>query len=309
MSSTSPGPRDHALPATRAAYRSEREPVLAIPEGWVIDDLARERLARQLARARTTSAASSPRPARSRREPATGSTPSGCASSRSRSPPRRASSRGTAPSSCDPESRSRCETASSRSRAGRLLVDPGAHVHDPWRPIAPLEDASPLGRPPFPRRPVVVFLACEPEVEALDWARSLVNNLVRRDVEGRLAMLDIAEGLHLTQPCLPSEESIRALRPDVIVALDQAALDQVPGWCDDRPLGRGRRVHTRRCRHRGARLLAARARPGPTTSSNRPPDRLAEPRVTREPPLLRAPPGSPDRRGHTLDRDCGSTRS
>jgi hypothetical protein len=113
-----------------------------------------------------------------------------------------------------------------------LLVDPGAHVHDPWRPVAPLEDASPSGRPPFPRRPVVVFLACEPEVEALDWARSVVNNLVRRGVEGRVALLEIAEGLHLTRPCLPSEASIRALRPDVVVALDEAALERIPVWCD-----------------------------------------------------------------------------
>ena len=115
---------------------------------------------------------------------------------------------------------------------GHLLVDPGAHVHDPWRRVAPIQDASPLGRSPFPRRPVVVLLACEPDVEPLDWARSLANNLVRRDVEGRLAMLDIAEGLHLTQPCLPSKVSIRALEPDVIVALDHEALDRIPDWCD-----------------------------------------------------------------------------
>jgi len=44
-------------------------------------------------------------------------------------------------------------------------------------------------------------------------------------------MLEIAEGLHLTQPCLPSEASIRALRPDVVVALDDDALERIPVWC------------------------------------------------------------------------------
>src|SRR5262245_66627383 len=45
-------------------------------------------------------------------------------------------------------------------------------------------------------------------------------------------MLEIAEGLQLTRPCLPNEESIRALRPDVVVALDDDALARIPIWCD-----------------------------------------------------------------------------
>ena len=195
-------------------------PVLAMPDGWVIDDLARERLARQLTRAprhfEGVVAESGPLP---------------CG----------ASYRVHAERLClrplsDAAETSRDELEGAvllrpgvafKTRNGgvqvhgKLLVDPGAHVHDPWRPPGPIEAASRLGRLPFPRRPVVVFLACEPDVEVLDWARSLVNNLVRRDVEGRLAMLEISEGLHLTQPCLPSEESIRTLKPDVIVALDR----------------------------------------------------------------------------------------
>jgi hypothetical protein len=207
-------------------------PVLAAPEGWVIDDLARQRLARQLARA----------PGRIRGVVAETSVL-----------PHGASYRVHAERLCMLPLSDAVEAHRHAARGavllrpsvafevnddlvevdgGNLLVDPGAHVHDPWRPVAALGDASPAGRPPFPRRPVVVFLACEPEVEALDWARSLVNNLVRRDVEGRLAMLEIAEGLHLTQPCLPSEASIRALRPDVVVALDEYALDKIPIWCD-----------------------------------------------------------------------------
>ena len=222
---------DDTATASSATHEAESA-VLAIPDGWVIDGLTRERLARQLARA----------PARVLGVVAeTGVLPHG------------ASHRVHAERLCMLPLSEAVE-ANLRTVRGAvllrpdvafevrddvvevedvsLLVDPGAHVHDPWRPVAPLEDASSSGRPPFPRRPVVVFLACQSGVEALDWARSLVNNLVRRDVEGRLAMLEIAEGLHLTQPCLPSEESIRALRPDVVVALDEDALERIPVWCD-----------------------------------------------------------------------------
>jgi hypothetical protein len=223
--------------STKAAGRSLRAPdsdasVLVMPEGWVIDELSRERLARQLEQA----------PAHIRGVVAeTGVLPQG-------SSYRVHSERlCMAPLSVAVDADRDGLHGAALLRSGvpfeirddgvavddtDLLVDPGAHVHDPWRRVAPPEDASPLGRPPFPRRPTVVLLACEPQVEALDWARSLVNNLIRRDVEGRLAMLEIAEGLHLTQPCLPSEESIRVLRPDVILALDQTALGRIPAWCD-----------------------------------------------------------------------------
>jgi hypothetical protein len=221
-----------AAPAEAPPAPGTDAPALAIPEGWVIDDLTRERLARQLAHA----------PDHIRGVVAqTSALPSGT------SYRVHAERLCLQPFSVATETSRRAWQGAVLVRpgvafeardgvveveGGPLFVDPGAHVHDPWRQLAPLEVASALGRPPFPRRPVVIFLACERDVEALDWARSLVNNLVRRDVEGRLAMLDIAEGLHLTQQCLPSEESIRALSPDVIVALDQAALDQVPVWCD-----------------------------------------------------------------------------
>jgi hypothetical protein len=206
-------------------------PVLAIPKGWVVDDLAQARLARQLTHA----------PSRIQGVAAeTGALPPGTSF---RVHAERLCLR---PLSVADETSSRVVQGAALLRPGvafeardggveiepgPLLVDPGAHVHDPWRRVAPIEHASALGRPPFPRRPVVVFLACEPDVEVTDWARSLVNNLVRRDVEGRLAMLDVADGLHLTQPCLPSEESIRSLSPDVIVALDHSALEQASAWC------------------------------------------------------------------------------
>ena len=114
---------------------------------------------------------------------------------------------------------------------GALLVDRGAHVHDARRVTDALDVASERGRSPFPQRPLVVFVAGERDENLADWARELVNELVRRDVEGRLALPSVAAGMHLTRSCSPCEESIRALAPDVVVALDALAAAQVPGWC------------------------------------------------------------------------------
>jgi hypothetical protein len=206
-------------------------PVLAIPDGWVIDQLAHERLARQLTHAPDHISGV---------VAATSELPSGASyrvhAERLALQPLSEAAETTRVSVegavlLRPGVPFETRDGGVEVEAGALLVDPGAHVHDPWRPIGPLGHASESGRPPFPRRPVVVLLACEPDVEALDWARSLVNNLVRRDVEGRHAMLEVSEGLHLTQPCLPSELTIQTLRPDVIVTLDQTALDRAPAWC------------------------------------------------------------------------------
>jgi hypothetical protein len=112
-----------------------------------------------------------------------------------------------------------------------LLIDPGAVTHDPAAPIGPLSTASEQGRPPFPRRPVVAFLACEPGSATAQWAQRMANRLVRRDVEARLLLAAPGSGLHLTRPALPSAESVRALEPDVIVTLDDAAASAAPGWC------------------------------------------------------------------------------
>ncbi|MGO9875618.1 MAG: hypothetical protein ACLPVY_17680 [Acidimicrobiia bacterium] len=119
--------------------------------------------------------------------------------------------------------------------AGSVVVDPGAQVHDPHRPIGPLEPASRQGRPPFPRRPVAVFLGCEPVVDA-DWLRRLVNRLVRHDVEARIATsapvyAGGSPGAHLTRPCLAGEATIRALTPDVVVTLDAQAAANIDTWC------------------------------------------------------------------------------
>jgi hypothetical protein len=116
---------------------------------------------------------------------------------------------------------------------GSVVLDRGAHAHDPWEPVGPLEPASPRSRPPFPRRPVVAFLACEPDPDLVDWARRTANHVLRAGAEARLAVPEATEGLHLARPCAASEASIRALAPDVVVALDATALDQVDAWLGD----------------------------------------------------------------------------
>jgi hypothetical protein len=114
-----------------------------------------------------------------------------------------------------------------------VLVDPAAPVLDPHAPAGPLEDAVERGRTPFPLRPVVVFLGCEPVAAAdADWVRRLVNRLVRRGIEARIALPAAPPGFHRTRPCLPTAASIRALAPDVIVTLDATAAARSDEWPD-----------------------------------------------------------------------------
>ena len=209
-----------------------REPRLVVPEGWVIDEAACDRLVRQLNGAPSQVA--------------------GVVADVGELPPGASYRVHAEWSALEPQSAvTERHITSARGAmlirpgvdfevrddvvevgAGPLLFDAGAHVHDPWRPVGPLAVASELGRPPFPRRPVVVFLASECDDGVADWGRRLVNRLVRRDIEARLALPEVAEGLHLTRPCLPGEESIRALAPDVVVALDEPAAALAPSWCD-----------------------------------------------------------------------------
>jgi hypothetical protein len=114
-----------------------------------------------------------------------------------------------------------------------ILRDRGAYVHDPRREPGGLEVASERGRPPFPRRPVVVLVACEVDPDTAIWARDLVNELLGHDVEARLALPEVVAGPHLTRPCRSCAASLRALRPDVVVALDAVAGEQAPRWCRD----------------------------------------------------------------------------
>ena len=117
---------------------------------------------------------------------------------------------------------------------GDLLVDPGVVVYDPWRPLRSPVDASPLGRP-LGGRPVALFLGLERDPYLADWVRRLVNGLVRRGVEGRIAVPEPTTGLHLTRPCAPTDETLGALAPEVVIALDDEAVELLAGWARRRP--------------------------------------------------------------------------
>jgi hypothetical protein len=78
-----------------------------------------------------------------------------------------------------------------------------------------------------------MFVGTEGDAKLADWARRLVNRLVRRDIEGRLAATVNPDGLHLTCPVLVCEASIRALAPDAVVALDREASALVHHWSRD----------------------------------------------------------------------------
>jgi hypothetical protein len=218
--------RNYRLPIMVIA---SSEPRLVVPEGLVLDESARERLERQLAPApddvAAIGAAASPlAPGASYRVHAEWTaleTPDALA-------PASGPVRGAVlvrPGVEFAVRDGRVEIAS-----GTIMVDPGAHTHAPHDPIGVLEPASERGRPPFPRRPVVVFLAVDTPAD--DWLIRLVNRLVRRDVEARIAAPDVSAGLHLTRPCRAGEASIRALAPDVVVTLDAGAAASVDAWCE-----------------------------------------------------------------------------
>ena len=206
------------------------DPVLGMPEGWIIDQICRDRLRRQLEHA-------DPRY-------------SGVVAERIDMPAgssyRVASERRALAPLADTVSTETLAWEGSvmlragvgyergdgdvRVERGPVLVDAGAMVHDPWRPLGPLASASPLGRPPFPSRPVALFLGFEPDPDLADWVRATVNELVRDSTEGRIAVPEPTEGLHLTRPCAPTEESVAALAPDVIIALDEPAAELGSRW-------------------------------------------------------------------------------
>jgi hypothetical protein len=210
-----------------------RTPRLVVPAGLLVDDSTRDRLARQLERAPDmitgVAAALGPLPAGSSYrvhaewkslEPldaaavATSNTVTGAVLLRD-------------------GVEYRVDGRSVEVSRGPLLLDPGTHVHDPRAPVGAPSAAQPHGQSPFPRRPLVVFLSSAADAPLAEWARAVVNRLVPRDIEGRLALPVVAEGLHLTGPVAPSEASIRALAPDAIVALDAAAVQHAHDWCGE----------------------------------------------------------------------------
>ena len=163
---------------------------------------------------------------------------------------------------------------------GTVLVDPGAAVHDPWRPIEGLAPASVLGRPPDLDRPVVLFLGFDEDPYLADWVRSAVNALVRRDIEGRIAVPTPTEGLHLTQPCSPTVESVVALVPDVVVILDAEASERIAAWLD--PGSRGAFIELTEDTTRDIELVSAPGAPagGRLRGSDRPRHPARRPRPT-----------------------------
>jgi hypothetical protein len=208
-------------------------PTLLLPPGWAIDPLVVDRLTARLADCETdTVAAVAP----------LSTTPSG-ASYRTHAE-RLCLQPGDAAFLTDAPVQGaalvrlpdRCAFADGivRATSGRLLVDPGATVHDAMGTTAIVASATAEGRSPFPRRPLVLFIGIDHDLGVGVWARNLVNALLATDVEARLAVATRPGGPHLTGPCLPTADTVRALRPDVVVTLDDDAADAVPEWCDQR---------------------------------------------------------------------------
>jgi hypothetical protein len=112
---------------------------------------------------------------------------------------------------------------------GTLLVDHGAHVHDPSIPEAETTPATPDGRSPFPVRPVVLFVGSG-ATPFDDRFRRVVNDLLAVDVEARLAVPTVPRGSHLTRPCSPDLASFRALVPDIVVPIDPGATELAGEW-------------------------------------------------------------------------------
>ena len=166
------------------------EPRLVVPEGLVIDESVRERLERR-ARAR--------RPTRRRIAAEIARARAGRELPRARRVAAletrgRRTRRGVRRRVADPRRGAGAAARRVRVDDGRVEVAGGLGARRPGRAgarsrrgrSARSQAASERGRPPFPRRPVVVFLGCEPFRDA-DWVRRLVNRLVRHDVEARIA--------------------------------------------------------------------------------------------------------------------------
>jgi hypothetical protein len=228
----------HRLPLQRPVLRrmSEASPVLAIPEGWILDHGAHDRLLRQLARTAPGCSAVIAEWG----ELLAGSSHRVCAERRALVPEQEVHPwpdrwvRGAA--AIRPGVAFEVGHDFVKVEGGSLLVDPGTMAHDPWRPVDVLEDASPLGRP-LQDRPVVLFLGFDADPYLADWVRALVNDLVRRGVEGRIAVPRPTGGLHLTKPCAPTRTSADALAPEVIVALDEPAAERSAAWQRGRRFG------------------------------------------------------------------------
>jgi hypothetical protein len=207
-----------------------------MPEGWIIDGAGRQRLARQLARSERGCAAVvaewSELPAGASN--VTWSERRALTPESTVRPAAGLSVRGAA--IVRPGVSFEIANELVTLAQGDVLVDPGVVVHDPWRPVCGPTDASPAGRP-LDARPVALFLGLERDPYLADWVRAVVNGLVRRGVEGRIAIPKPTGGLHLTRPCATTEASVAALTPEVIVALDDEAVELFAAWAGHRACG------------------------------------------------------------------------
>jgi hypothetical protein len=120
-----------------------------------------------------------------------------------------------------------------RPGTGRVLLDPGAFVLDTSAPPGPLLTASSDARPVFPCRPVVLLLGCEPGADVGAWAGEMADALVPLEVDARVAVPAPAPRCSSSRPCRPDIDSVRTLDPDVVIALDQPALDALASWIPD----------------------------------------------------------------------------
>jgi hypothetical protein len=114
---------------------------------------------------------------------------------------------------------------SARNHADRLAV--GERIP----PSAGLADAGDSCRPVFPWRPVALVLATEVDANGWTDAVALVDELQDLDVDARLALpAEPTATSRTVRPARASEATLRALRPDVVVAWDPGAVAAAEGW-------------------------------------------------------------------------------
>ena len=113
---------------------------------------------------------------------------------------------------------------------GKVVIDPGAHAHRP-APPGELWDAVEGCRPVFPWRPVVLVLGTEPDADGWAAAVVLVDALQDVDVDARLALPSPPSTTsRWVQPARASETTLRRVRPDAVLAWDAGAVAAADAW-------------------------------------------------------------------------------
>ena len=165
-----------------------------------------------------------------------------------------------------------CATARSRSPAARCVVDPGAHVHDPYRPVGAAAATHPNAAGRRSRAGRSWCSSGASERSDADWVRRLVNRLVRRDIEARdRARPTRRPGLQLTRPCRAGRGDRSARwRPTSSSRWTTTAAQSVDAWCDGDRSTVVVAFDRDAARSDGARVVADRARAGPAARPHRP---------------------------------------